>query len=49
MAILRTAIEWEADRLAEQLGVVEIRFTRSTAHVWNAVLIHPEAPVLPQV
>jgi hypothetical protein len=49
MAILRTAIEWEADRLAEQLGVVEIRFTRSTAHVWNAALIHPEAPVLPQV
>jgi hypothetical protein len=40
MAILRTAIEWEADRLAEQLGVVEIRFTRSTTHVWNAALIH---------
>jgi hypothetical protein len=49
MAILRTAIEWEADRLAEQLGVVEIRFTRSTAHVWNAALIHSQAPVLPQV
>ena len=45
MAILRTAIEWEADRLAEQLGVVEIRFTRSTAHVWNAELIRSQAPV----
>jgi DNA polymerase III delta prime subunit len=49
MAILRTAIEWEVDRLAEQLGVVEIRFTRSTAHVWNAELTHSQAPVLPQV
>jgi anti-sigma regulatory factor (Ser/Thr protein kinase) len=49
MAILRTAIEWEVDRLAEQLGVVEIRFTRSTAHVWNAELIHSQAPLLPQV
>jgi hypothetical protein len=49
MAILRTAIEWEADRLAEQLGVVEIRFTRSRAHAWNAELIHCQAPVLPQV
>jgi hypothetical protein len=49
MAILRTAIEWEADRLAEQIGVVEIRFTRSTAHIWNAELIHSQAPVLPQV
>jgi hypothetical protein len=49
IAILRTAIEWEADRLAEQLGVVEIRFTRSTAHVWNAELIHSQAPVSPQV
>jgi hypothetical protein len=45
IAILRTAIEWEADRLAEQLGVVEIRFTRSTAHVWNAELIRSQAPV----
>lgn len=49
IAILRTAIEWEADRLAEQLGVIEIRFTRSTAHAWNAELIHCQAPVLPQV
>jgi hypothetical protein len=49
MAILRTAIEWEADRLAEQLGVAEIRFTRSTAHAWDAALIHSQAPVSPQM
>lgn len=38
MAILRKAIEWEADRLATDLGVTEIRFIRSGAHFWEVDL-----------
>jgi len=42
LAILRKAIEWEADRLAAELNVGEIRFTRDSEHQWHVQLIDAE-------
>lgn len=42
IAMLRDAIDWEADQLAEQLGVAEIRFQRSDRY-WKIELISPTA------
>ncbi len=42
LAILRSAIEWQATQFAEQLGVKEIRFTR-TEHSWDVQLITADA------
>lgn len=41
MAILRSAIDWEARRLSEQLGINEIRFKRVT-NSWEVELITSE-------
>lgn len=38
MAILRNAIDWEARRLTEQLGINEIRFRRLT-NAWEVELV----------
>ncbi|HET9281225.1 MAG TPA: ATP-binding protein [Candidatus Angelobacter sp.] len=43
LAILRKAIEWEADHLAEQLGVTELRFLRKSKHDWDVQLVAKEA------
>jgi hypothetical protein len=39
LAILRNAIEWDADRLAAELGVTEIRFERQVPHGWTIHLV----------
>lgn len=42
LAILRKAIEWDADSLAEQLGVTELHFLRKSKHEWDVQLVAPE-------
>ena len=44
VAILRKAIEWQVDSLAEQLGITELRFLRKSKHEWDVQLIAPESP-----
>lgn len=46
LAILRKAIEWEADHLATQLSVGEIRFTRKSEHDWHVELIDSQPSAL---
>jgi len=43
LAILRNAIEWEANRLATELNVGEIRFTRESEHQWDVQLVSRES------
>ena len=38
IAILRTAIDWTAQDLAEQIGVTQIRFNRTAPHQWHVEL-----------
>ena len=38
IAILRTAIDWKARELAEQIGLKQIRFTRAAPHDWHVEL-----------
>jgi len=47
VSILRKAIEWEADRLANQLGINEIRFKRTSSHQWDVELMDSLAQVPP--
>lgn len=39
VAILRKAIEWQVDSLAEQLGITELRFIRKSKHEWDVQLV----------
>jgi hypothetical protein len=43
LAILRKAIEWETDRLATELNIGEIRFTRESEHQWDVQLVSRES------
>ena len=43
LAILRKAIEWQADSLAEQLGITEIHFLRKSKHDWDVQLVAQES------
>ena len=43
LAILRKGIDWEANRLAKELGVDEIRFTRKAEHEWDVQLVPQES------
>lgn len=43
VAILRKAIDWQVDSLAEQLGITELRFLRKSKYDWDVQLIASES------
>jgi hypothetical protein len=44
LAVLRDAIDWESRQLAQQIGVVEIRFKKSASDsTWDIELVSPPA------
>jgi len=47
LAILRDAIEWEAGRLADELGITELRFLRKSKHEWDVELLDSKETIPP--